>query len=183
MAPILAVFTSYPSAGKSAISAFLQKELGFNVLGYDNVREQLYGRSFADLTTEERARIWPEINRRKITMLSTGLDVAMDSTHRSNSSRRISLDTAYQGEEIPVDKYLIILRVDRRELERRELSRRGDLREIEYCDADWEEPEPHPRGYCVIEYVNNTPDDLQKIRNDLALKFEKSNGLMVPVKT
>ncbi len=183
MAPILAVFTSYPSAGKSAISAFLQKELGFKVLGYDDVREQMYGKPFADLSKEERTKIWPEINSWKITMLSTGLNVAMDSTHRSNLRRRISLDTAYRGTEIPADKYLVVLRVSRRVLESRELLRRGDLREIEYCDADWEEPEPHPQGYCVIEYVNDTPDDLRKIQNDLALKFEKSNGLWVPVKT
>lgn len=183
MNPRLVVFSSYPSAGKSTLSRFLEEQLGFSALDYDAVREQLYGKPFMELTRDQQSSIWPEINRRKFDLLTEGKDVVLDSTHRSNARRKASLDTTYGGFEIDAERYLIVLRVDREILERREILRRGDLREIEYCDVDWEEPEKQPRDYQVIEYVNNTPENMESIKTDLAKRFERRNGILIPVST
>jgi len=181
MTPRLVVLSGYPSSGKTTIARYMQRELGFERVASDDLRLMLFGVAHPELMKDpeynlkEWEILWPLIDRGKAYLLTIGRDVVVDSTAAFNDLRRTLLNTRYGNVEIPAEKYLAIIHVDKEVLRQRD---HPDA--IETWNSFWNEPESNPIGYEVLSYVNNTPEDREAIQRDLRRRFEKRGELFVP---
>lgn len=159
----------------------MQEELGFERLSSDEMREMLFGVEHPELMKDpeyqlkEWGILWPLIYRSKDYLLSVGRDVVVDSTAAFNDLRRRLLNTRYGNIEIPAEKYLALIRV-----EKETLRQRDHPEAIEVWDGFWEEPESNPVGYEVLSYTNNAPEDREAIYRDMKRRFKKKGELWVP---
>jgi predicted kinase len=152
----LVVFTGYAGSGKSTISKYLA-ETGFKSVNSEDF-----------LGKED---IWGSICNRRDSYLQEGSDVVIDTTSYNNKIRQRLLSS-----KCPCEKYLIWIKADdsiRKERIRTRPATWGKLGyEIEGWKKMWEDPKSG-KEYTLLEYENNTPQDLEFIKSDLKRRLIK----------
>jgi len=177
-----AALTGYPSSGKSEIGKMLADRAGYKHVSTDMIRgELLTGKSVFKLEPPEWNLIFSELQVRKHLYIREGKNVATDSCPHEKKSRRATLHVSpllgdyLKEKNRELMRYLIVLYVDGKELERRNEGKgRTDQRSrdvMEWFGEAWREPpEDIMDEYGrvpVLRYENNTRREQKLILKDL----------------
>ncbi len=179
--PYLVLTTGFPSAGKSEISKYLQKELGFVRLSTDDIRKSYfdvdnYHTYKNDVLYQKKEFILTDtLNRSKLTSLYYGLDVVIDSSAGFEKIRDQFLDTKInENSMISADKFLIYLKVDEDILRERNKIKGRKNNPVKEWKEFWQDP-IKSEDYKLITYENNVSIDLDKILQDIDKRFRRNN--------
>jgi len=158
----LAVLTGYPACGKSTVSRFLERDMGYARLSGDDISEELFGHTYPYSEGEDPERIWQMIHQRRDRLLAEGRDVVIDTTAYDGQRRAGLFSTP-----APAEKYLVWLQVSPKTMAKREKGKKWAEGSIERWKAKvgWEDPEEGE--YHLLVYANDTQADKERIKSEL----------------
>ncbi|MBU0898510.1 MAG: ATP-binding protein [Nanoarchaeota archaeon] len=173
--------TGLPSSGKTTIAEKLEN-VGYEHISNDKVRRDIFnGRSPFELEKYEWYILYSEANLRKYLQNLKGNNVVSDNCSYNECLRRITLHTSPEllkyltetGQELV--RYLIDLKVDKDELEKRNKKRgRTGEKSDQYNDwlyENWEDAQDFEDGFGSVHaftYNNNTKNDREHILENLS---------------
>ena len=181
----LVVLSGYPRSGKSTVTKFMQEELGFARLSIDDLRYNMYGMSFPEMVAyfgggdfqspeyqREEELLRDVLQIQKMAHLMANKSVVLGGTFGYNQWRWELLCPSYGRlhHDSDIARYLIMVDVDRKELERRALTSARDPSLLRKWDEFWEEPDfiyPGEGTPKLVRVRNNNTDDFSRSQDVL----------------
>ncbi len=177
--PTLLVFMGLMGTGKSRLASLVGERLGWGVINSDTTRKELAG---LDPTTkvhvpfeaglygpEMSARVYAEMRRRAIEVLSQGKDVILDGSYKRVDEREALVDAAEsaQGRAVFVQVTCDEAEVRRRLAARVKGTTESDGR-LELLEAQREDFDPPTgRSAGLTRRVDNSGDPMDAVRQIL----------------
>ena len=181
--PRLVTFCAHPVTGKTTISRFLQNELGFIRLGWDELEEAASwpeGVKCDEPGYDFRDGAWKQLEFFRDLYLARGIDVVVDSPATDIYSR----DRIFKSEH-PHDNYVIVLSVSllsHRRFIRKRLGNGKQLGQaLSYATrGEWDDPSRCDYSVLqsckIIRYRNWWPWDMKIIQRSLIKRLGKKAG-------
>ncbi|MBI4176222.1 MAG: ATP-binding protein [Candidatus Aenigmarchaeota archaeon] len=172
MSQYLVVMTGVPASGKSTVAKFLEESKGYSRISGDDISVELFGHTYPFSEGEDTGLIWNVIYRKRDEALSDKRNVVIDTTAYSQFRRRELLNI--HGLPMPyslAQHHLLWLKVTPDIINDR-TGQKGwsENTVLKWMnDVMWEPPRRDK--YRLLEYDNNTPDDLERIRADLKARL------------
>jgi predicted kinase len=174
--PYLVVLTGYPRSGKSTVRDHLVDTCGFSYVSSDEICKGVAsGLDFAayhdhPLYQEMEDVVFFQMNLQKLRSLHEGNNTVVDCTAMNHTVRSFLLNTKTSLGNTPANKSLVWLQADRDILRARSIQAGREVDTMPHWDEHWEDPVPSEE-YRLLTYTNNTSEDLERMLQDLTVRF------------